>query len=87
MKQNHEETYQTSAAPILYIIGSDDNQVSSTQAIQTLERLNNPNIRIALIEGGDHNLRDKDGPSEPKNPLYNITQEACEVMINWILAL
>ncbi len=87
MKQNHEETYQTSEAPILYIIGSDDNQVSSTQAIRTLERLNNPNIRIALIEGGDHYLRDEDGPSEPKSPLYNITQEACEVMINWILAL
>lgn len=85
MKQNHEETYKTSEAPMLFIIGSHDRIVSSKDEIQTLESLNNPNITISLIDNADHYLNDKIGSGELSKSPYYMTDKALKEIINWTL--
>jgi alpha-beta hydrolase superfamily lysophospholipase len=85
MKQNHEETYKTSAVPILFIIGSQDKIVSSKDEIQTLRRLNNSNITISLIDKADHYLNDKIGAQKLIKSPYQMTDEALKGIINWTL--
>ena len=85
MKQNHEETYKTSRTPILFIIGSEDRLVSSKDEIRILERLNNPNITISLIDGADHYLTDKTGPTELSKSPYYMIDKALKEIINWTL--
>ena len=85
MMQNHEKTYKTSETPILFIIGSLDRTVSSKDEIQTLERLNNPNITISLISDVDHYLNDKMDSTEQSKSPYHMTSEALNEIINWTL--
>lgn len=85
MKQNHEETYKTSETPILFIIGSQDKTVSSKDEMQTLEKLNNPNVTISLINGADHYLRDKTGATTESQSFYHMKNEALKEIINWTL--
>ena len=85
MKQNHEETYKKSKTPILFIIGSQDRIVSSEDEIQTLDRLNNPNIAISLINGANHYLSSVKEPAEQRESPYQMTSEALNEIINWTL--
>lgn len=81
MQQNHESTYQNSKVPILYIIGSKDQQVSADNAINTLNKLNNGKITIELVENTDHYLTDTSEKSA-----YNISDKALDKILNWLLA-
>lgn len=81
MKQKHEKTYQTSTAPMLYIIGTEDRHVSSKNEIIALERLSNPNIEIKIIENVDHYLSD-----ELATSVYFMNEIAINEIINWTLA-
>ena len=85
MKQNHEETYKTSDAPILFIIGSEDRLVSYRDEISVLERMNNQNITISLISDGDHYLNDTNQPIEQSKTYYHMADEALYEIINWTL--
>lgn len=85
MKQNHEETYENSKTPILFIIGSQDRIVSSEDEIQTLERLNNHNITISLISGANHYLSNEIELMEQRKPPYQMTSEALDEIIDWTL--
>ncbi len=86
MKQNHEKTYKASQVPILYIIGSKDQKVSSKNEIQILEKLNNPNITISLIDGLDHWLTDISASTSSKKSKYHINDQALRTIIDWTLA-
>ena len=86
MKQNHEASYKASEVPILFIIGSQDQTVSSKDEIQTLERLKNPKISISLIRDVDHYLRDKREAREQRKSPYHMTGEALQEIVNWTLA-
>jgi len=85
MKQNHEETYQTSSVPILYIIGSKDRIVSSHNEIETLEKLNSPIITVVLIDDVNHWLNDMVNPTKMSKKLYYMTDSALEKIITWTL--
>jgi pimeloyl-ACP methyl ester carboxylesterase len=85
MKQNHEQTYQKSRVPILYIIGSNDRIVSSNNEILTLKALNNENITISLIQDVNHWLNEQIGPTKISKSLYNMTEVAMKEIINWTL--
>jgi len=85
MMQNHEQTYQTCKVPMLFIIGSQDRIVSSDNEIATLERLNNPNVTIKLIDEVNHWLNDEIGPTRMSKSLYDMTGEAKDYIISWTL--
>lgn len=85
MQQNHEQTYQSSKAPILYIIGSRDRIVSSSNEIQVLEKLNNPLVTISLIPDVNHWLNDQIGPTKMSRSLYDMNKKAMKKIIEWIL--
>jgi hypothetical protein len=58
---------------------------SSKDEIQTLERLNNPNITISLISGANHYLSNEIEPTEQRESPYQMTSEALNEIINWTL--
>ena len=80
IKQNYENTYQTCAAPVLYIIGTEDKHVSRKNEIIALKRLGNPNIEAEIIENVDHYLSDRLATS-----VYSMNETAINVITNWIL--
>ena len=85
MKQNHEETYQSSNVPILYIIGTEDRIVSSTNEVIALRKMDNPMIDIEVVENVNHWLSDKLAPTQMEKSLYNMNEKAIYKIINWTL--
>ncbi len=83
MKQNHEETYQSSKVPILFIIGTEDRIVSCTNEVTALKKMNNPLIDIKVIENVNHWLSDKVAPTQMEKSLYNMNKKAIDEIINW----
>lgn len=85
IKQNHEETYKNSKVPILYIIGSEDRIVSSINETKILERWNNPNVDIKVIENVNHWLNNKIGPRKMEKSLYQMNSIAMSEIVKWTL--
>jgi len=85
MKQNHEETYQNSKIPILYIIGTEDRIVSSTNEITALNKMNNSMIDIKVVENVNHWLSEKIAPTKMEKSLYNMNKKAIYEIVNWTL--
>jgi len=85
MKQNHEETYQNSKIPILYIIGTEDRIVSSTNEITALNKMNNSMIDIKVVENVNHWLSEKIAPTKMEKSLYNMNKKAIYEIVKWTL--
>jgi alpha-beta hydrolase superfamily lysophospholipase len=85
IKQNHEETYKNCIVPILYIIGSEDRIVSNINEIKVLERLNNANIEMEIIDHVNHWLSNKISPTQMEKSLYQMNNIAMSKIINWTL--
>ena len=85
IKQNHEKTYENCTVPLLYIIGSQDRIVSSTNETKMLETFNNAHINIQIIDNVNHWLSNKIGPTKMEKSLYEMNDEAMSKIINWTL--
>lgn len=85
INQNHEETYKSCKAPILYIIGSEDKIVSSINETRVLEEMNNKNIDIVIVDNVNHWLSNKISPTVMETSLYRMNKMAMNEIINWTL--
>lgn len=83
IKQDHETTYQNCKVPMLYIIGSEDKIVSSTNETAKLKQLNNPNIDIKIIDNVNHWLSHKLNPTKMEKSLYEMKEEGVEEIVGW----
>ena len=85
-KVSLENAYRSLKIPVLFITGNNDSIVNSVKTNKLLKELNKPNIEIQILNNLNHYLKvgtDDWLESEDTNAIYEIDENAMEIIINW----
>lgn len=80
-KHDYVNNYKSLTIPTMYVIGSKDKFINPIEETKRLEKINNPNITITVIDNLNHYLT-KGGLND--DILYDIDVKATDSIIDWI---